>query len=292
MQRGFVKLWRRIDDNPIATKPAYLSVFLYLTRHANSKARKMIWNNEAVEIKRGQLITSSIKIAEGTGVARSSVRRILEYLENEQLIEQLANFNFRLITVKNYSKYQDHEQQSEQRVSSDLAASEQRVATNKNDKKDKNTTLTSRGASPSKGVKPLAKNPDSIKSPDGFALTPGEDANTMNQDIDRSFPRKRLYGDETLNWLLDFYEFRFNRPFTDSERWSRIYAGHLKKKLGAKAARELLEWVSDPDCWWYEKVTGFKFLYTKREVIMQRMTAETSEKANSTDERLKRLLES
>lgn len=94
----------------------------------------------------------------------------------------------------------------------------------------------------------------------------------MNEDIDRSFPRKRLYGDETLNWLIDYFEHRFGHPSLDgSEKWSRVFAKHLKTKIGAGKTREVIDWASDPDCWWYSRITGLKMLYYKREQILAAM---------------------
>jgi len=107
----------------------------------------------------------------------------------------------------------------------------------------------------------------------------------MNKEIDRSFPRKRLYGDETLNWLLDFFEYRFDHPSLDGgEKWSKVFARHLKAKVGAGKAREMIEWASDPECWWYSKLTGIKMLYFKREFIIAAMEEPKRSKILNLDE--------
>jgi hypothetical protein len=46
---------------------------------------------------------------------------------------------------------------------------------------------------------------------------------------------------------------------------------HLKNKIGLGKVKDILDWASDPDCWWYSKLTGFKMLYNKREMILKQM---------------------
>jgi len=134
MFRGYIKLWRKIDENPIAIKPAYLSIWLYILRFANHKKKSIIWNNKKTMIEAGSFITSSKKIAKGTGVPESTVRRILNYLESELMIEQQTTKRFRLITVINYQDYNDNERQNEQQMSNKLATNEQQTAPTNNDK--------------------------------------------------------------------------------------------------------------------------------------------------------------
>jgi len=132
MYRGYVKLWRCIDENPIATRPAYLSVFLFIVRNANHQDNQIIWNNRKTMIKRGSFITSAEKIAQGTGVPRATVKRLLEYLENEAMIELHTTKRFSLVSVIKYKDYQSSEPNNEPQVSHKRATSEPQVATNKN----------------------------------------------------------------------------------------------------------------------------------------------------------------
>ena len=138
MYRGYIKLWRSIEDNPITKKPEYLSVWIYLLRKANYTDNELIFNNEKIVIKAGSFITSRAKICSATGILRSTVERILKYLENEHQIEQQSFNKFRIISICNWEPYQQTEQVNEQPVSSKRAASEQPVSTAKKEKKDKN----------------------------------------------------------------------------------------------------------------------------------------------------------
>ena len=80
-------------------------------------------------------------MAEKTGISESGVQRILKVFENEQQIEQQTTSTSRLITVKNWSDYQNTEHRSEQRVNSGRTASEQRLNTIQECKELKNEKI-------------------------------------------------------------------------------------------------------------------------------------------------------
>ena len=111
-QIGYVKLSRRLLSNPIFKKPAYLSVWLYLLLNAQHEESSFIWNNKKQILGVGQLLTGIKVIAKKTGIAQSSVYRILKYLENEKQIEQQKTTKFTVITVLNWGKYQGCEKQN------------------------------------------------------------------------------------------------------------------------------------------------------------------------------------
>lgn len=137
MEGGYIKLWRGLKNNAIIQKPDYLSVWIHLLLSVNYAENEFIFNNEKIIIKSGSFITSRSKIAKSIKVQESKVERILKYLEIEQQIEQQAFNKFRIISIVNWSKYQQTEQEIEQPVNSKRTASEQQVNTIKNNKKEK-----------------------------------------------------------------------------------------------------------------------------------------------------------
>lgn len=121
---GWIKLNRKLLDNPIITKDAvHLAVWIYLLLNAE-------WQ-EGARLKPGQLITTRKKIAEQLNISESKVYRTLNELQTEQQIEQLSTSQGTVISIVNWNKYQKGEQQTEQRteqqVNSDRTASEQQV---------------------------------------------------------------------------------------------------------------------------------------------------------------------
>jgi len=138
MDNGYIKLYRTLRDNPIMQKPEYLSVWIFLLLSANHRDIDVILNNRKTTIKAGSFITSRPKICANTKVHRSTVERILEYLKNEQQIEQQTFSKYRIISICNWDKYQEGEQVKEHQMSTKRAPNEHQMSTNKNDKNDKN----------------------------------------------------------------------------------------------------------------------------------------------------------
>lgn len=99
-------LHRRLLDNPIVRKPKYCHVWVTLLLKAAHKQSDFIWDNQRQSLRPGQLITGRKKLSQETGIAESTVERILNYLESEHQIGQQKTRKFRIITVKNWEKYQ------------------------------------------------------------------------------------------------------------------------------------------------------------------------------------------
>lgn len=133
MHRGFVKIHRKIIDNPVVFKDAdHLSVWVYLLLNATHKNYQAMFNGRSTTLLPGQLITGRLSIAKKLKISDSKVKRILILFKNEQLIDQQPTNQNSLITLVSWGKYQQSDQQNDQRVTSDRPAGDQRVTTNKN----------------------------------------------------------------------------------------------------------------------------------------------------------------
>jgi DNA-binding transcriptional MocR family regulator len=139
LKQGWIKLYRKVQDNPLDRKPNYKAVWEYLLLNANPTNTEFIWNNKRTVINRGSLLTSIKSIADYYGLSTGTVSYIIDYLISENMIEKQSNFSFTVITVKNWTRYQG----VESKVESELKASKKRVESelkhSKKDKKDKNT---------------------------------------------------------------------------------------------------------------------------------------------------------
>ena len=130
MSNGWIKIHRKMLDNPVVMKdPDYLAVWMYLLLNATHKMYQTIYGGRKVTLHPGQLITGRKIIAEETGVNESKIVRIIKLLKSEHQIEQQANPYGSLITIVNWDKYQNDEQQNEQQVNNDRTTSEQQVNT-------------------------------------------------------------------------------------------------------------------------------------------------------------------
>lgn len=100
------------------------------------------------------------------------------------------------------------------------------------------------------------------------------EAMSENQLEDDGFPRRRKFGDEAMNWLLDYFEFRFQRELEGTDAQNKRFLIHLKRVLGFGRVREMVDWASDPDCWWHDKINGYGKIWYKRSVLLNQMENE------------------
>jgi hypothetical protein len=126
---GWIKLHRALLDHPRINDPDWLAVWVYLLLTATHAPYRALFNGRTIELRPGQLITGRHVIAAATGVSQSKVWRVLETLKTEQQIEQQPGNKSSLVSITNWEKYQGTEQQIEQQVSSNRAATEQQVST-------------------------------------------------------------------------------------------------------------------------------------------------------------------
>lgn len=90
----------------------------------------------------------------------------------------------------------------------------------------------------------------------------------MNERIDHTFPRTRLFGDEKINWLLDYVEYKLGHKLQGQERWNRIYARHFSNKYGMGKGKDLLDIALVPENWWYKRIFSFATLYKRFDEIL------------------------
>ena len=127
---GWIKIHRKMLSNPVVFKdPDHLAVWMYLLLTASHKKHKTLFGGKPIFLEAGQLITGRQKIARETKVEQHKVDRIIKLFKTAQLIEQQAERYGSIISILNWDKYQNIEQQSEQRMSNERATSEQRVST-------------------------------------------------------------------------------------------------------------------------------------------------------------------
>jgi biotin operon repressor len=100
---GFIPLWRTLLDWEWIDDPIILSVWVQCLLRASF--RDSYWRG--IEIKRGQLFTSSESLAKCCGVSRQQVRRALTKLQNSKNLTIESTSQGMLITVCKYEAYND-----------------------------------------------------------------------------------------------------------------------------------------------------------------------------------------
>jgi DNA-binding transcriptional regulator YhcF (GntR family) len=107
MQNGWIKLHRKLLDNPLATRPQWAWLWIVLLLLAGHDDKKpFIWNGKPLELGPGQFITGRKKLSLLTGISESTVEDVLRYLESQQQIRQQKTTKYRVITILNWKDYQ------------------------------------------------------------------------------------------------------------------------------------------------------------------------------------------
>lgn len=142
---GWIKIHRSMLDNPVVMKDSdHCMLWMLLLLNATHKPHDTLFGGKRITLMPGQLITGRKKLARELHVNEHKIDRMLRAFKNEQQIEQQSKPYGSLITIKNWHKYQDFEQQNEQQMSNQRATSEQRVSTKQECKECKEVVVDAR----------------------------------------------------------------------------------------------------------------------------------------------------
>lgn len=269
MHRGYIKLWRAIEDWPdyFAEKFTRAQAWIDLVMLANHKDASFRKRGNLVVLKRGQLAQSEEKLAERWKWGRGKVRAFLNELETGQQIVQQKSRLITVITIVNYEIYQETGQQIVQQTGQQT---EQQIVQQYNNDKNVNNENKSPNGDSAKRFSPRE-----IKS----TFLPKE-PHTMNEKIDESFPRKRRYGNEGLNWMLDYFEHRFGRKPEKGDAYNKRFILHLKREIGYEKLRAIIDLLSDVSNtngnFWHDKLSGFAKIWFQREMFLTRLEEEAA----------------
>lgn len=138
---GWIKLHRKMLEWEWYDDSNCFRVFTHLLLVANHKPNK--WRGNT--ILRGQRLSSISKLSSETGLSVSQVRTAISKLESTGEIASQSQAQHTVFTIKNYNSYQSddkdlaEESQADDKPIADQSQSNSKgLATNKNDKKDKN----------------------------------------------------------------------------------------------------------------------------------------------------------
>lgn len=110
---GWVKTHRKLLEHPRFKDGDWLKVWTACLLMATHKPYRVVFEGGEKVLQPGQFITSRKAMAAKTGVQESKVERLFTWLKTEHQIEQHGTPRNRLITVKNWEKYQGGEQLTE-----------------------------------------------------------------------------------------------------------------------------------------------------------------------------------
>lgn len=102
IQRGYIRLFRAIEDWEWYDNPFVTKIFIHCLIKANEKQKQ--WRD--LTIKRGQFVTSYEKLAAANGMTIQQTRTALKSLQSTNDIEYQSTNQYTVITVKKYNLWQ------------------------------------------------------------------------------------------------------------------------------------------------------------------------------------------
>ena len=103
---GWLKLHRKIRQNPIWQDESLLKAFLYFLTEASIRDDIISYRGELVKVKAGQCLTGRKRLKVELNYSENKVRRVLKQLEKLGIIHHQTSRRYSLITVVLWKEYQ------------------------------------------------------------------------------------------------------------------------------------------------------------------------------------------
>lgn len=133
MNRGYVKVWRKIEDSGLMQMPNTLALFMHILFNATHKDRKLGTPTGVIDLKRGQYVSGRIELASRLKQSEQEIRTSLKRLENLDILTITVTNRYSVYTIENYGIYQDNNeatnQQNNQQSTSNQPADNQQSTT-------------------------------------------------------------------------------------------------------------------------------------------------------------------
>jgi DNA-binding transcriptional regulator PaaX len=125
-RNGWICIFRKLPEWEWYKTPNMVQLFVHLLISANHKDGA--W--QGIKVQKGQLITGRKALSEATGLSEMSIRTCLARLEQTGEIRKQTTSKFSIITICNYSEYQDKKEDTNQQITNEQPASNQQLTTN------------------------------------------------------------------------------------------------------------------------------------------------------------------
>ena len=129
MKNGWIVIHRKLIDKPIwkSSTPEQKTILVTLLMMVDFKQNEWAWKGEKYKTKPGEKVTSlnSIKEASGKGISVQNVRSALNRFKKLQFLTDEPTKEGRLISIINWSSYQDVETKGNKGTNKDLTPNKQ-----------------------------------------------------------------------------------------------------------------------------------------------------------------------
>ncbi len=127
MNRGYIKIWRKIEDWEWIDDPNTLALLVHCTMMANWKDKK--WHKE--KIKRGAFVTSLSNLAAASGLTLQQTRTSLDKLIATHTVTKKTTNKYTIISINNYDEYQDTNMLDNKQITNKQQTNNKQITTTK-----------------------------------------------------------------------------------------------------------------------------------------------------------------
>lgn len=160
MDKGWIKLYRQIQDNMLWTESEPFdrrSAWIDLIMMANVQSKEIMYRGQIITIKRGQVYTSIRKLATRWRWSRDKVNRFIKTLIKAHMVEHdTRTTNATLLTIVKYGDFQS-------RADSNKASNK---STHKDSDKDTDKSLLKKNKNDKEEKESAAPNPSGLAAPE------------------------------------------------------------------------------------------------------------------------------
>jgi hypothetical protein len=129
MNRGYVKVWRKIEDSGLIQLPNTLALFMHLLLNATHKDRKVGTTTGVIELKRGQFISGLHKLSSKLEQSDRQIRTSVDRLVKLGIISVQATNKYSIYTIENYGLYQDSDTQNDKETTNNRHSNDKETTT-------------------------------------------------------------------------------------------------------------------------------------------------------------------
>ncbi len=128
MNRGYVKLFRKLDEWEWYKDHATKELFIHCLIKANHIEKK--W--QGITIPRGSFVSSVSKLSEELDFSVQQIRTAIKHLNSTNELTSTSTSKYTLFTVLNYDKYQQSNEQSNKQLTNEQQTTNKQLTTTNN----------------------------------------------------------------------------------------------------------------------------------------------------------------
>jgi len=172
---GYISIWRGAFSHWLAKKKPWcdLSAWFYLCSRANYKKSVVYFREERIHVKKGEFVTSKVKLGKVFGWSTKQVTKFLLALAKDGMVGVKVTNRYTHIYIINYAKYQIDVQKTHNRgrTGVEQLPTENNSYNNLYNKENGVNTYKNRGGRNEQKSPYTKKQPDPV---DGIIYPPGQ----------------------------------------------------------------------------------------------------------------------